>query len=216
MARVARGAQVLVPVYLVMMEVRCVIAAVAAGALENRVISRVGVAGGAHTLGVAMGRREERVIACGQVGRQPGCRGVAGNTGGRPTRGRVIRVRRSGVIRGMAGVAIGRRTGKYIIDVAQVAGNRRVGAGQRERRVVVVEGRSRPVRCGMAGIACGREAGRCVVGIVCSGVIRLVAAVACGRKRTVVSRSAGVALDALHRCMEAGQRKRRRTVVEGR
>ena len=55
------------------------------------------------------------------------------------------------------------------------AGDGRVRAGQRERRVVMVEGRRRPRRCVLAGSAGCWEAGGDVIGISSSGEIRFMA-----------------------------------------
>jgi len=123
-----------------MSEIGCVVAAVAARALEYRVIPRVCVAVRTCTVLIAMGDWEERfVITRGQGRGEPPGRGVAGGASGRPACGRVVRISGAGVILRVARVAIRRRTCKHIIDVAQIAGDIDVRAGQRERRVVMVE-----------------------------------------------------------------------------
>ena len=91
---------------------------VAARALKDRIVGRVGVAGGAHAVGVAVIEREEGVIAGRQRGRNPGGRGVAGGAGRGPARRHVIRIRRSREVGLMAGVAGGRRSREHIVDVA--------------------------------------------------------------------------------------------------
>ena len=65
---------------------------VAIGAYEDRIIIGIGIAGGKHPLGIAVIRREPRVIE-----RRPGpCRrGVTRLTGGGETGRRVVRVRRA-------------------------------------------------------------------------------------------------------------------------
>ena len=150
----------------------------AAGALEDGIIGRVGVARGADPVRVAMVHREERVIAGRQGCGHPRGGGVAGGAGGGPARCRVIGIRGPGEVRLVAGVAIGRRSREDVIDVAKIAGHRGVRAGQRERRVVVIEGCARPVRGGVAGVAGGGEARRRVIGIGGAVPIRLVASVA--------------------------------------
>ena len=137
----------------------------AAGALEDRVVRRVGMAGGANAVGVSMSQWEERVIAGGQRCRQPGGGGVAGGAGGRPSRRDVIGVCGSGEVLGVARVAIGWRPGKDIVDVAETASHGGVRAGERERGVVVVEGGPGPIGGGVAGVACCGEAGGRVGGV---------------------------------------------------
>ena len=59
-------------------EVRRVVAAMALRALEDRVVVRIGVACGAHAVGVAVINRELRVLRMVEGCRRPGSRRVAG------------------------------------------------------------------------------------------------------------------------------------------
>ena len=215
MARVAVHAVVHISVHVGVIEVGCVVAAVAARAREHRVICRVRVASRANTVGAAMGGREERVIRRWQRRLQPSSRVVARYTRRGPACRCVVGVRGPRVVLGVARVAISRRTDKYVVDVAQGAGNRGVRARQRERRVVVVEHGACPVRHRVARVAGGREARRGVSWVGGSVVIRLVASDARGRQRPVVCTGAGVATHACHGGVEASQRERRSGVVKG-
>src|SRR5580692_872353 len=138
-ALVARRTQVLISVDIRVMEVGCVVIAMANRAGEHGVIRGVGMAGSADPVRIPMVDGEERMVRGGQGCRHPCRRRVACGAGGGPARGSVIGVRGSIEICGVARVAIGRRAGKDIIDVAQVAGYGGVRTGERERRVVVVE-----------------------------------------------------------------------------
>ena len=62
----------------------------------------------------------------------PGGGGVAGRAGCRESRSDVIGIGGAGVIRLVARVAIGRRTGKFVVHVACGTGNAHVRAGERE------------------------------------------------------------------------------------
>ena len=86
---------------------------------EDRVVVRIRVAGAAHTVGVAMVQREPCVI---ERCARPRYRGVARRARGRETRRRMVGVGRAVVVRLMAGVAIGRRSRKHVVDVAERAG----------------------------------------------------------------------------------------------
>ena len=61
MALITVNAVVNVSVHIGVVEIVCIIATMAGGALEDRVIIRVDVARGAHTVGVAVINRELRV-----------------------------------------------------------------------------------------------------------------------------------------------------------
>ena len=142
---------------------------------------------GANALGVAVIQIKERVITAGQSCGQPCSRRVARGAGGWPSRRRVVRIRGSGVVLGVAGVAIRRGSCKHVVDVAQGASHSGMRARQRERRVVVIEGRAKPVGGGVTRVARGREAGRLVIRIRRGVVIRHVAVGAKSlRRREVV------------------------------
>src|SRR5215472_1646566 len=102
-ARVAVHAVVDITVHVGVIEAGCVVAAMAARALEHRVIGRIGMAVGAHALGVAVVDREEGVITGRQCRPRPGSRGMAGGAGGRPAGGGVVRIGGAGVVLGVAG-----------------------------------------------------------------------------------------------------------------
>ena len=141
----------------------------ATGALEDRVVVRIGVARGAHVVGVAVIRRERRVLRVIERRARPGRRVVAGLAGGREELRlrRVARIRRVVVIRLMAADAGRRQRRVVVVDVAISALSRRHGvrSGQRKRRVVVIEGRIGPDRRVMAQLALLRESGSHVIGI---------------------------------------------------
>ena len=139
---------------------------------------------------------------------------MAGGAGGRPAGGDMVGIGGAGEVRFVAGIAIGRCAGKDVIDVAEIAGDGDVGAGEREGRVVVVEGCAGPRGCGVACVAGGGES-RCGMGGVGGAVpVCLMAAVAgCGQGCVVVI---GVALSAGQRSMCAGERECSVVVVEGR
>src|SRR5947209_8387908 len=76
--------------------------------------------------------------------------------------------------------------GVVVVGVARSAGHGGMRAGQRERGVVVVKGGARPVGGRVAGFASRRESGGGVIRVGGAVVVRLVAAYAGGRQRTVV------------------------------
>jgi len=87
-------------------------------------------------------------------------------------------------------------------------------ARQRERRVVVIKRCACPVGRAVAGVACGREAGRRMRRRVRIVVVGLVTRNASGIRSCQVVVPVHVALAALHRGMEAGEREARGGVVE--
>ena len=117
---------------------------VAIRALEDRVIVRIGVARGAHIVGVAVTRRKLRVLRVIKRRTRPGRRVVAVLAGGWEKlrlRG-MARVRGVVVVRLMAANAGRRQRGVVIVDVAIGAHPWRHGVRttQREGRVVVIKG----------------------------------------------------------------------------
>jgi len=120
----------------------CLRLRMAVGALEHRVVARIGVTGGADAVCAAMIHREPGVIE-GSI--QPSRRGVAGIARGRKPRRNMVRVARLLVHRLVTGIAVGRRIHVVVVDVAVRAGYLDVGSGQRKLRIVVVE------RCGNPG-----------------------------------------------------------------
>ena len=146
------------------LEIGCVIAAVASGALEDGIVVRIDMARGAHVVGVAMVGRELRILRVVERSAGPGRGVVAGLARG----GEELRLCRVTGVRGVVVVNLvaadaSRRQGRVIVvDVAVRTHSRRhyVRAGERECRVVVVERGIRPDRCVVAEFARGREAGR--------------------------------------------------------
>ena len=80
MALVAVRAVVHIPVHVRVLEICGVVIAMAAGALEHRVVSTINVAGGALTVGVAMGDGELGVV--GMRERRSGPRAAAHTVAG--------------------------------------------------------------------------------------------------------------------------------------
>ena len=108
-------------------------------------------------------------------------RRVASGACGWETCRRVRRSIGSGVIRLVAGIAIGWHRGVVVICVAGRASHRGMGAGQREDRRVI-EARRRPVRGCVAKAAIGGEAAGNVIGIRGPSEIRLMAGITCRRR----------------------------------
>ena len=138
MALVAVHAVVHVPADVRMMEVVCVPASVATRALENRVVVRIRVAGGANAVSVAMIHWEPGVVK----GRPGPCRGVV-TSGARRREDRRRRlvdgIRGVVVIRRVAAVASCGQGGVVVVYMASGAGDLGVEARQRERRRTVVK-----------------------------------------------------------------------------
>ena len=118
----------------------------------------------------------------------------------------VRRIVAVGEVRRVAGVALGRSSGEYIVDMARRALQRRVCTGQRVTRVLqVVELRADKVVHSVAGFARGGEIEGHVVDDRRQEVL-LVARVASSRQpHKLARRSVLVALIALHQGMGAHQ-----------
>ena len=141
---------------------------VAVGALENGVVARIGVAGGAHPSGVAVVCREERVIERGACPRRSG---VARVTSRWESSGLVVRIRSRVVVRLMAANAGGRQRCVVIVYVATGARHSRVKPSEREGCVVVVE-RGRNPRCRVVAYVAGlRESNLRMIRTRCRGEI---------------------------------------------
>ena len=162
----------------------------AIGALEHRIVVRVGVARGAHPVGIAVIDVELRVLAVIEAGGQPGAGVVAGLASGGEKLGLrcVSRIGGSVVVGLVASDAGGRQRGVVVVDVAHRALRRRDGvhAGQRERRVVVVEHCVSPQDGVMADLALLRESHRDVIWGGCALEVRLVAGNARGAGQVVI------------------------------
>ena len=114
---------------------------VAVGALEHRKVRWIGVTGAANAIGAAVIGREPGVI---KSRIQPGSCRVASLAGSWKSGGDVIGIRCGLVVLLMTAIAGGRQGGVIVVHMATGAGHRGVGAGQGERRVVVVERGARP------------------------------------------------------------------------
>ncbi len=121
------------------------------------------------------------------------------------TRRHVVRIGRRVVIRQVAAIASGQRTGILAVDMALRALRVRVRPGQRELRLGVIELRARPLRGRVADRAVLREARRGVIGIGGRVVIGQVAALAGGQRAGILA--VDMALRALHRGVGSGQRE---------
>jgi hypothetical protein len=147
---------------LIMMEIVRVVPAMAAGALKDRVVVRVDVAGGANIVGSAVVRGKLRVLRVVERRAGPCCRVVAvlARRGEELRLGLVSRIRRLVVVVRMAAIARGRQRGVVAVHVAIGALSRwyRVGAREGEGCVVVIEGGVRPHVGVVAELAGGWEA----------------------------------------------------------
>ena len=102
MALIAVNAVVHIPVYVRVLEVVGVVAAMAGRALEYRVVVRIRMARGTNAVGVAMVNRELRVLRVIERGTSPGGRGMAGRAGGREE----LRLRGVAGIRGVVVIGL--------------------------------------------------------------------------------------------------------------
>lgn len=171
---------------------------------EYRVVRRIAVAIAA--LRVVVRDLEPRVIkGCAEPRRGR----VAGLAGCGEPGGHVIRAGGALILHLVARIAIRRRSGEDIVDMAACARNADVRTGQRKRRVVVIEGRARPARGVVAGLAGGGEPRGHVVRVRRRGVIGHVTCLA-GRigQRIVVIHVAGLA-------GQSGVRARQRETSRG-
>ena len=121
--------------------------------------------------------REGRVVVI-EGSASPGSGGMAGIAGGGESCSSVIWIGCSVPICLVAAVTGGRQCCVVVVCVACGAGNRGVEAGERKRRVVVIERGGAPGRGGVADGAVGGETGSDVVGICCAREIGLMAGVA--------------------------------------
>ena len=143
MTLVTVDAVVHVPIDLRVLEVIRIVAAMAAGALEDRIVIRVGMARGANTVCIAMVNRELGVLRVIEGGTGPGGGVVAVLARCREELWlrRVARIGRVVVIGLMASDTSRRQSRVVAVDVTIGALPRRdrMRSGQREGRVVVVE-----------------------------------------------------------------------------
>lgn len=120
MALVAVHAVVDVPTDIGMIEIRSIIVAVATGALEHRVVTRVRMAGRANAVRIPVIHVEIRMV---ERGSRPGGGGMARIAGCREAGRLVIRIGRPVVVRGVAAIASGRQCRVVVIHVALRAGH---------------------------------------------------------------------------------------------
>lgn len=119
---------------------------VAKNAFEHFVIRRIHVAGGAALplAAVLAGINAEILAIVIECCRPPRIQRVASRAVTREIQCHVIRIRRPLKIRLMAGIAIHRRAGVAIIDVALIARRRYMRAEQRKARFAMIERRRLP------------------------------------------------------------------------
>ena len=190
MALITVDAVVDVSRHIVVLEVVRVIAAMAAGALEHRVVVRVDMAGRAHIVGIAVIGRELRVLGVIERGAGPGRRVVAVLARGREELRlrRMAGVRRVVVVRLVAADAGRRKRGVVVVDVAVAALPwwHSVQARQWKCRVVVIERGVGPDSRVMTDFAGGREPRCCMGWIIRAGVIFLVTRIAQDAVQSIV------------------------------
>ena len=196
------------------LEIGSVVPTVTPCALEDRVVTRVGVAGRAHAVCVPVSQAEPGVIerrTC------PG-RGCMASVASRRETGRtVIRIGGPGVIRLMAAVTSGRQGGVVVVYVthhARDSGSRMI-TSERERRVVVVERGSGPIGCAVADITGSREAYRRMRWRIGAVVVRLMARNAGGIGASKAVVGIHVALGALKSRMRTRERETGGRVIKG-
>jgi len=196
-----------IPADVGVIEIGSIVPTVTTRALEHRVVTRVGVAGRAHAVRVAVIHVEPGVI---ERRTRPSRGRVASVAGRREPGGGVRRIRGGVVVRLVTAVTGGRQGGVVAVYVALDARDiRRMITRQREGRRVVIENRTQPVVEVVARIARGREAHHRVRRRVSSVVVRLMAGDAWRRSGQFVCPARAecrvVALRAGQRRVETGQ-----------
>jgi len=156
-ALVAVHAVVYIPADVRVTEIVRVPAAMAARALENRVVAGIRVASRAHTVSVPVGHWEPGMVE--RCARPCRCV-VASRAGGRKNgRRRFVNWIRGGVVVCLVATVAGcRKRGVVVIYVTSRAGDSRVESGQRERGGAVVKLAVGPQRGVMAELAGRGEA----------------------------------------------------------
>ena len=182
MALIAVNAVVDIARHVIMLEIVWVVIPVASGALKHRIVIRVDMARRTHVVGIAMARRELRVLGVVEAGVRP-TRCVVAVLARRWEKlllRLVPRIRGVLIIRLMTAIAIRRQGGVVVVDVAihTMPRWRLVRTGEWECGVVVVERRIRPIHRVMAKFTGRRKAGGRVRRIIRIGVVRLVARIA--------------------------------------
>ena len=180
----------------------------ASGALKNRIVAGIGMAGCTDTLGVPMVNRKPRVIE--DRSRPCGCR-MARLTGRREPSRRVVGIGRLLVLCRVTAIAVGGQARIVVIHVATRARHAGVSTGKRKGRVVMIKNALSPDHRVVAHRAVGRETSvidRCQS----SAEICLVTRNAGRAVQAVVV--IDVAGSAGHAYVRAGQRKAGRGVIE--
>ena len=215
MAFITRLAVVLITRFVAVLGVHLgLIVFVTQNALEHFVIRRIHMAGGAALpLAAMLAGIDSKILAimierC----RPPGIHRMASFAVVRKIQSHMIRIRWPLKIRLMARIAIQRRAGIAIIDVALVACRRHMRAEQRKARFAVIKSRGLPGVGSMARRTSVRKVGRHVIGVGRALEIALMA-------RETIRRCAGKAIVdvtqiAGHGQMRAGQWKARAVVIE--
>ena len=186
---------------------------VTVGTGKDRIVVRVGVAGGANTARIAMVQVEPGVIER-TIGPLDGV--VTRGAGSRESRRDVIRVCRVLIVRPVAPVAVRGQRRVVVVDVAIDAGARRhqVRTGQREPRLAVIKRGVGPFHSVVTDLARLRKP--------CLGVVRAVGVVVVGQvagdarrifQRVIVVDVAVLALARRHH-VGSGQRPTGLRVVE--
>lgn len=182
---------------------------VAIGALENAVVGRIGMAGGANSICVSVSHRKPGVI---ERRAQPSRGGMAGRAGGGKASRHVVRTVGRLIVRLVTAETIRRYGRVVVVHVTTRAWNRGMRAGQREARIVVIERGWAPRRRVVAHVTLLRESDRNMVWIVRVLKVRQVTADASSIADVVVP--IDMALAALHARVRTSQRPAGRRVIK--
>lgn len=180
----------------------------AVGALKDCVITRIGVARGAHASRVAVIGWKVSVVECGP---RPGRGRMTRLARCRKSRGLMIWICRIVVVRLMAANAGRRQRRVVVIDVTAGARRGCMRSRQWECGRIVVERRRNPCSGIVADLALLRKPDLRMIWACRRVEILLVTTEACCARRAVV----GMTLRALQRRMGPGQGKTCRVMVEG-
>lgn len=183
---------------------------VADRALKHAVVVRIRVAGGAHTIRSPMVDGEVGVV---KRGVQPGRRRMAGCATSGETCRHMVWIRRRLIVSSVAAVTVRGQRRVVVVHVTVRARYAGMRAGQRERRVVVIEGSGRPGCRTVAYVALLRKTGRHVIRIRRSLKILQVTVHASRAGEVVIA--IRVTLSALDSGVRSGQRPSGRGVIEG-
>lgn len=179
-------------------------------ARKDRIVRGIRMASGTNSTGITVISWEPGVV---ERRSGPRCGGVTGLARGREAGRSVIRIGGGLVVGFMTREAVGRNRCVIVVHVTTGAGHGGVLAGQRERRVVVIERRRNPGRGVVAHVALLREPGLDVIRVGGSVEVLQVTGGARGIVQAVVS--VEMALRTLQRDVRPGQRKPGGGVVKG-